>query len=142
MPSTQSQRARRLETTGGKLELSMANTCEGCSESVYRTIFNVGQKKWLGVECGCTRTARIQRTTVNPFDITLQHVHGFDGKPLHVENLRQLSRAEETYGFQSCVLSRDQQNFDDPPQQRKLDVADIHRFKFSNREQYRRNYGR
>ncbi len=120
----------------------MANICSQCGVSVYRTIFNVAKKQWLGVECGCTRRARAMVSTVNPFDLTLQHVYGADGKPLRVENLRQLSRAEGTYGFQSCVLSRDQQNFDDPPQQRRLEVADIHRFKFSNREQYERNRAR
>lgn len=120
----------------------MANVCEQCSTSCYRTIFNATKKQWLGVECGCTRRARAMVSTVNPFDITLQHVHGADGKPLRVENLRQLSRAEEVYGFQSCVLSRDAQNFDDAPQQRKFEVADIHKFKFSNREQFERNRAR
>jgi hypothetical protein len=120
----------------------MANVCESCSTSVYRTIFNPAKKQWLGVECGCTRRARAMVSTVNPFDLTLQHVFGADGKPLRVENLRQLSRAEDTYGFQSCVLSRDAQNFDDPPQQPKVDVAALHNWKFSSREQYERNRAR
>ena len=109
----------------------MANTCEACSTSVYRTIFNLGQKKWLGVECGCTRAARAMVSTVNPFDITLQHVYGFDGKPLHVENSRQLSRAEQVYGFQSVVMNRDAQNFDDAPVQKSVTMADVHKWKFA-----------
>ena len=118
------------------------NICDGCSQSVYRTIFSSAEKKWLGVECGCTRRARTRASANSAFDITLQHVYGEDGKPLHVENLRQLSAAEKKYGFQSVVLNRDAQNFDDAPQQPKIDVARLHNWKFSERERYERRYGR
>ena len=109
----------------------MANTCEGCSTSVYRTIFNVGQKKWLGVECGCTRAARAMVSTLNPFAIEFQHVNDEFGRPLKVENLRQLSAAEKRLGFQSVVLNSDAQNFNDPPQQKKITMQDVHRYKFA-----------
>lgn len=118
------------------------NLCEQCGTSVYRTIFNVERRQWLGVECGCTRRARALVSTVNPFAIEFDHVFDATGHKLRVENLQQLSRAEQTYGFQSCVLSRDAQNFDDAPQQPKVDVAALHNWKFSDRERYERRYGR
>lgn len=80
-------------------------------------------------------------STANPFNLTLEHVHGADGKPLHVENMRQLAQAEKTYNFESCVLNRDAQNFDDAPQQQRIDMARIHKFKFSSERQYRERYG-
>ena len=120
----------------------MANICENCETSVYQTIFNHKQKKWLGVECGCTRAARAPVTTVNPFNITFDHVHDAMGNKLHVENARQLSRAEQAYGFESVVMNRDAQNFDDAPQQKKVDVPSLHNWKFSDRQRYERRYGR
>lgn len=112
----------------------MANICEGCGESVYRTIL-VG-KKWLGADCGCTRMARIMASTQSAFGITLQHVHNEFGQPIKVENIRQLSAAEKRYGFESVVLNSDAQNFDDPPQQKRVSVADLHNWKFSNRKRF------
>lgn len=120
----------------------MANICSNCGVSVYRTIFNVAKKQWLGVECGCTRRARAQASTQSVFSITFDHVHDEFGQKLKVGSLRELSAAEKRLGFQSVVLNSDAQNFDDPPQQRKLEVADIHKFKFSSREQYERNRAR
>ena len=120
----------------------MANQCETCNTSVYRTIYNVGRKQWLGVECGCTRRAREPISTVNPFSLVLDHVHDEFGNKLRVENMQQLSRAEQRLGFQSVVLNKDAQNFDDAPQQPKIDVAGLHNWKFSNREQYERNRAR
>lgn len=120
----------------------MANVCEGCTQSVYRTIFNTAKKQWLGVECGCTRRARAQMSTGSMFDITFDHVHDQFGNKVHVSSIRELERAEKTFGFQSVVLNKDAQNFDDAPQQPKVDVASLHKWKFSDQERYERRYGR
>jgi hypothetical protein len=113
------------------------NVCEGCGETVYRTRFILSQKKFLGVDCGCIGRERIPRSTINPFDIVLEHA--VPGQKLHVHNIRELSAAEKTFGFQSVVLNSDAQNFNDPPQQRKLEVSDFYRPKFSrNGERIRR----
>ena len=70
-------------------------------------------------------------STLNPFAIEFQHVNDEFGRPLKVENLRQLSAAEKRLGFQSVVLNSDAQNFNDPPQQKKITMQDVHRYKFA-----------
>ena len=113
----------------------MANVCDGCGKTVYRNRFMPIRKIWLGQDCGCLAkdgiATGIPRTTVNPFDITLDHCHDEFGQKIHVSNLRELSAAEKRYGFQSCVLNNDAQNFDDPPQQRRIEVGDLYKRKFS-----------
>ena len=74
---------------------------------------------------------RIPKTTVNPFSIEFQHVNDEFGKRLKVDSIRQLEAAEKRLGFQSVVLNSDAQNFDDAPQQRKLEVGDFYKRKFS-----------
>ena len=120
----------------------MANICDGCGESVYRTILNTAKRQWLGVECGCTKKAREIVNVNTAFAITFDHVHDEFGQKLRVENLRQLSAAEKRYGFQSVVLNADAQNFNDPPQQKPINVADVHRWKFSDRGRYEANRSR
>lgn len=112
------------------------NLCEQCGQSVYRTKFSTAKKQWLGVDCGCTQMARIAASTVNPFSIVFDHVSDEFGNKLKVENIRQLSAAEKRLGFQSVVLNSDAQNFNDPPQQRKIDISDVHAWKFSSRERH------
>jgi hypothetical protein len=122
----------------------VAQTCDKCGVAVYRKVYDTdketGKMVGLGVDCGCRRLAAMQFGTRNPFAIEFDHVRDAAGGKLKVENLRQLSQAEKTYGFQSVVLNSDAQNFDDPPQQRKIEVADIHRFKYSTREKYNRRF--
>lgn len=109
----------------------MSHKCDQCGTEVYRRIFNCERHKHLGVECGCTRRGKILAdTTESVFDYTLNHVNDEFGKPLRVHNLRELSAAEKRLGFQSVVLNSDAQNFDDPPQQRRIEMRDVHNWKF------------
>lgn len=104
-------------------------TCDKCNEVVYRTRFIGG--KWIGVDCNCVQEARIQ-SCVNPYgDLTLQHVHGDDGKPVRVTSSRQLSEAEKRYNFSSVARNMDSKNFDAPPQARVSTVADHYKRKFA-----------
>ena len=119
----------------------MAQTCDKCGVVVYRRILRLEppyKGQWHGVDCGCMKRPReLADSTVNPYDITLDHVHDSFGKKVHVSNLRELSAAEKTYGFQSVVLNSDAQNFDNPPQQRSVTMSDIVKRKFSQvRERY------
>jgi hypothetical protein len=98
------------------------------------------QKIWLGVDCGCLAADRIPRSTANPFDLVLDHVFDEFGEKLHVESIRQLSAAEKRLGFQHVVLNQDAQNWDDAPQQRPITVADVYKFKYSDRERYNRRF--
>lgn len=129
----------------------MALYCDGCGELVYRTRYMPLLKKSLGIgkgSCDCAvrylgmNVDAVAPTTVNPFDITFEHVNDEFGNKLHVSNLRQLSAAEKRLGFQSVVLNADAQNFDDPPQQKPVDVAAIHNWRHSNLGRYRENQRR
>jgi hypothetical protein len=107
-------------------------------------------KKSLGYGAGSCRCAEkhlfqtdaIPRSTKSNYDITFDHVADFAGNKLHVENIRQLERAEQTYGFQSVVLNKDAQNFDDAPQQPVVDMARVHNWKWSNEQRFREMQGR
>jgi hypothetical protein len=94
---------------------------------VYRISFQGGQ--WRGEECGCARKYRI-RTALNPFSFVLDHVHDELGHKVRVESLAQLSAAEQRYGFESCVLNRDAQNFNDTPAQVPVTVDRLYQRKF------------
>ena len=96
--------------------------------------------KFLGFDCGCLAKDRLPRNCINPYDIEFQHVNDEFGRHLKVHSIRELSAAEKRLGFQSVVLNSDAQNFDDAPQQRPITVADVHKFKFSTREQYARRF--
>lgn len=114
----------------------MSSKCEICETVVYRRILR--GDKLVGVDCGCTRRPRqLADLTRSAFDITFDHVSDSFGNKVHVSNLRELSQAEKTYGFQSVVMNADAQNFDDPPQQKTIDFASVHRWKFSNAERAR-----
>lgn len=97
-------------------------------------------KMFLGIgpgscQCAEKHLGHAPRTssTANPFEITFQHVNDEFGNPLKVSSIRQLEAAEKRLGFQSVVLNSDAQNFDDPPQQRKIEMRDLHNWKFSQR---------
>ena len=120
----------------------MSQKCGVCEKVVYKRVYDVNKHCHVGIDCGCRRLSMIPRTTVNPFDITFDHVADSFGNKLHVENIRQLEAAEKTYGFQSVVLHSDAQNFDDPPQQHKVDMASIHNWRYSSEGRYRERYGR
>lgn len=121
----------------------MAHKCEQCGTVVYRRVYSRERNMDLGVECGCTSRGRqLADSTKSAFEITFDHVHDFTGNKVRVENIKQLEAAQKTYGFQSVVLNADAQNFDDPPQQKRFDVADIHRWRHSNLGQYRENQRR
>lgn len=114
----------------------MSSKCEICETVVYRRILR--GDKLVGVDCGCTRRPRqLADSTQSAFDIKFQHVNDEFGQPLHVHNLRELSAAEKRLGFQSVVMNADAQNFDDPPQQKRIDFASVHNWKFSNEQRAR-----
>ena len=118
----------------------MSQRCELCNTVVYRRRYMAERKIWLGFDCGCLAADRIPRSTINPFAIEFQHVNDEFGNHLRVESIRQLEAAEKRLGFQSVVLNSDAQNFDDPPQQKPISIADVHKFKFSDRERYERRF--
>lgn len=121
----------------------MSTKCEVCDTVVYRRRLKLEEPHkglMVGFDCGCLAADRIPRTTVNPFSITFDHVADEFGQHLHVDSIRQLEAAEKRLGFQSVVLNSDAQNFDDPPQQKPIDVAQIHNWKFSDRQRYARRF--
>jgi hypothetical protein len=128
----------------------MSQRCENCNEVAYKLRFMPTLKKSLGYGSGSCRCAEkhlfqteaIPKSTKNPFDYTLNHVHDEFGKPLRVHSIKELSAAETRLGFQSVVLNSDAQNFDDPPQQRRVEMADVHRWRYSSPERYRENLRR
>ena len=63
----------------------------------------------------------------------MDHVHDEYGKPIRVTSLRQLQAAESRYNFASVVGNMDDANVNTPPQQRKIQVADLYPFKFNRR---------
>jgi hypothetical protein len=112
----------------------MSQTCDLCFQPVFRKVWDIDPetKKMVGkgVDCGCRRKPKAPVGTANPFEITFDHVHDEFGNKLHVGNMRELSAAEKRLGFQSVVLNSDHQNFDDPPQQKPITVADVYKRKF------------
>ena len=115
----------------------MANICGQCGESVYRQLFD--GKQWAGVDCGCYGKNRRQAQVDAPgletafSDLTLEHIHGDDGRPLRVTSSRQLAQAEQRHKFISVVRNMDAQNFNDAPQQKVFRVEDVYKRKFERR---------
>lgn len=107
----------------------MANLCEQCGEQCFRTRYVKG--KFIGLDCRCY-TEKVQAASaVNPYgDLTLEHVHGDDGKPLRVTSSRQLAEAEKRHNFISVVRNMDQQNIDTPPVNRIRTVDDVYKRRF------------
>ena len=121
----------------------MSTQCEACGIVVYRRRLKLEEPnkgKFLGFECGCLAADRMPRSCINPFKVRFDHVADEFGNHLEVESIRQLSAAEKRLGFQSVILNSDAQNFDDPPQQKPITVADVHNFKYSTRERYQRRF--
>lgn len=125
-------------------------TCDNCSQPAYRLRFMPTLKKSLGYGSGSCRCAEkhlsqrnaIPCSAINPYDITFDHVADEFGNKLHVGSIRELERAEQRLGFQSVVLNKDAQNFDDAPQQPRVDMARVHDWKFSSEQRYRDNHSR
>ena len=121
----------------------MATQCEACNTVVYRRRLKLEEPnkgKFLGFECGCLAADRMPRSCINPFSIEFQHVNDEFGRHLRVDSIRQLESAEKRLGFQSVVLNSDAQNFDDPPQQAAVDMAKIHRWKYSDQKRYHERF--
>ena len=127
----------------------MSQSCGQCGETCYRLRFMPTLKKSLGYgpgSCQCAerhlgQRSAIPQSTESKFKIRFDHVADSFGNHLEVSSIRQLEAAEKRLGFQSVVLNSDAQNFDDPPQQRPITVADVHNFKFSDRQRYERRFG-
>jgi len=115
----------------------VANTCDQCGETCYRTRYIGG--RYLGLDCRCV-TDRTQASTANPYgDLTIEHVHDEKGNPVRVTSSRQLAEAEKRYNFASVVRNFDQANIDRPPQQKVFQVTDFYREKFQRGEYGRRS---
>lgn len=113
----------------------MAQYCEveDCrlkGKPVFKLSFQGG--KFRGVDCGCARRYRI-KLTLNPFAVTMQHVRDEAGHPIRVESIAQMSAAEKRYGFESCILNRDAQNFNDTPSQVPVTMDRLYQRKFGRR---------
>ena len=109
----------------------MASPCDKCGKRVARVRF-VGAR-WLGHDCGCA-AERVLPTATNPYgDLTLQHVHDENGKPLRVTSARQLREAETRYNFSSVVANQDSKNFDTPPPSHQRHVGEFYKRKFASR---------
>ena len=109
----------------------MAQQCSQCGQDNYRLTFVGG--KWLGTECGCIRL-RILRDMDNPFatagELTLQHVHDSEGRPVRVTSLRELRQAESKFGFEHVASNADRANWDKPRQSPAYNIGDNYRAKF------------
>ena len=70
--------------------------CSMCGEIQYRLSWRDG--KGIGMECGCLHVVNGRNSVGDPFNLTLEHVKGPDGKPMHFENLRQLAKWEQDTG--------------------------------------------
>lgn len=115
----------------------MANVCEACGETCYRTRFLAG--RWLGLDCRCV-TDKAQASCNNPFgDLTLEHVFDERGNKVRITSSRQLAEAEKRYNFASVVRNQDSTNIDRPPEQPVFRVDDRYRRKFQRGEY---GYGR
>ena len=108
----------------------MANVCDNCGESVFRSRFIGG--RYLGMDCGCLREQRIKSAITAFGELTLEHVHTEDGKPLRITSLRQLQEAEKRYNFASVVANFDAENAEQAPQQKVFSVRDMYREKFTH----------
>lgn len=107
----------------------MANVCDACGESVFKTRFTAG--KFIGLDCGCLREQHI-KSAVNPFsDLTLEHISDEFGNKVRVTSLRQLQEAEKRYNFASAVANFDESHVNDAPQQKVFSVRDMYREKFA-----------
>ena len=74
--------------------------------------------------CRHCRSPRSRESVVNPYDLTLDHVHDHSGQPLRVSSLRQLQAAEKEFQFKSLVANENENRFDEPPQHKPRDLFD------------------
>jgi hypothetical protein len=73
--------------------------------------------------CRNCRSPRVRESVFNPYaDLTMEHVHGDDGRPLHVSSLRELRDAEKRHAFKSLVANENESDFQKPPQHREKDL--------------------
>jgi len=107
----------------------MANVCDNCGETCYRTRYAGG--KFLGVDCRCAKEARERRSAyVNPYgDLVLDHVVDERGNKVRVTSGRQLGEAEKRYDFAHVLHNMNAEN-QGPPQQKVFTPADFYRRKF------------
>lgn len=103
----------------------MAAICDDCGQETQRYVmkFWAGRAHYSCRVCEHPRHSAI--ACVNPYaDLTLEHVLDEQGKPVRVTSRRQLEQAEKRYNFRSLVAHTNSDNFDKPPQQRKMDALD------------------
>lgn len=104
----------------------MSIKCDSCGEetSVYTVRF---YNERLHQECKvCTQPRHSgYSSTVNPYsDLTLDHCLDDQNRPVRVTSRRQLEQAEKKYHFKSLVANQWEENFDKPPQQRKMNAME------------------
>lgn len=75
--------------------------------------------------CRNCQRPKLRESAANPFaDLTLEHVHGHDDRPLHVTSLRDLRRAEKEFKFKSLVANERECDFDKPPQKEAVNLCE------------------
>lgn len=101
----------------------MALKCDDCGRDAakYSLRFRAGKQV---VRChACANPKHAALSCYNPFaELTLDHAHDLDGKPIHVTSLRQLRQAETRYKFRSLVANERAADFDKPPQTKIPDL--------------------
>lgn len=100
--------------------------CDSCGEETARYVVRFYDGR-LHQECRvCTHPRHSGYSScVNPYaDLRLDHVLDEENKPVRVTSRRQLEQAEKRYNFRSLVAHTMSENFDKPPQQRKMNAID------------------
>jgi hypothetical protein len=104
--------------------------CGNCGKDVARQRFLQESLKWVGVDCGCVRALAIANLA-NPWsDLTLQHIHDEQGKPIRVTSIHQLREAEKRYEFKHHLANSNSEHFNIPPTHKPQTVLDRYERKF------------
>ena len=82
----------------------MSQRCDSCGEIQYRRTLR--GEKFIGTDCGCLRLVNGRNSVNDPYSgLTLEHVLDESGKPIVVNSLRDISKAEDKYHFVHAVTS-------------------------------------
>ena len=106
-------------------------TCKQCGGTVG--VLRLVGDGFVGVDCGCASGGALRREAgQNPYgDLTLDHVSNERGEKVRVTSSRQLSAAEQRYGFASVVRNQNSENINRAPQQKVFTVGDVYKRKFA-----------
>jgi len=78
--------------------------CDRCQVPQYRRALR--GKEWIGTDCGCLGKDHSADNVNSPYQgLVLEHAHDENGRPIVVNSLRDMSKAEEKYHFVHAVTS-------------------------------------